>query len=641
MKNPDRLRSLSSFLHHRRLRIDILTTMVGLLVVTMAVSLFIARRQSMRAIRELSEDLTRQVTETVIEKTTLYLMTAARLVETIDRMVEQGALSLAFNDQIESFFIEILKTYPQVTMINIGDEEGNFFMPKKLPDGGTVTKIINRTATPPRMTLKYRDANGNLIRAESTTEVDYDPRDRPWYRGAKESGEGYWTDVYIFFTDRQPGITASYPVHGRDGKLLAVFGADIVLNDLSRFLGTLRIGKSGIAFILNDKDEIIAHPNLAMLARGEDEHLRPTRVHELGDRVSTAFREHDRTGEHSFTFKMDGENYNAAFADFPESFQKDWKIGVVVPENEFVGPLVANRQRVLIVIAGILLLAVIVAMLIARNISRPIVQLAKETEKIRDFHLDDEISIRSSIKEIQLMTNAISSMKTGLRAFRRYVPAVLVRQLIKTGEEARIGGKKLELTVFFSDITGFTTVSEGMPPEKLMIHLSEYFDELTKIVIACGGTVDKYIGDALMAFWGAPHPDGDQAIHACRAALLCREKVAELNARWEKEGKVTFPTRIGIHTGQTVVGNMGSEERMNYSAVGETVNVASRLEEFNKKYGTRIIVSRSTYEKASDRFTFRPLDRVPIRGMKREILIYELVGERDSDRTIRVRRNGE
>ncbi|MEM5789770.1 MAG: adenylate/guanylate cyclase domain-containing protein, partial [Syntrophobacteraceae bacterium] len=314
--------------------------------------------------------------------------------------------------------------------------------------------------------------------------------------------------------------------------------------------------------------------------------------------------------------------------DFPRSFPVPWKIVLIVPDDDFTGGAMEEMQRILLFCAVILAFALGLAVLIARGISRPITLLSEETRRIKDFHLDDKSTIASHIKEIQLMSGAISAMKTGLQAFQRYVPAELVRQLIRTGKEARLGGQKEVLTVLFSDIRGFTTIAERVSPEELTIQLSEYFDELTKIMSSNRGTVDKYIGDGILAFWGAPVPDGDHAVNACGAGLLCRDKISELNRRWESEGKSPFITRIGISTGETVVGNVGSSERINYTVMGDNVNIASRLEGANKLYGTQIIVSRATREAASDRFLFRLLGTVAVRGRSGETTIYELVGKK-------------
>jgi adenylate cyclase len=273
----------------------------------------------------------------------------------------------------------------------------------------------------------------------------------------------------------------------------------------------------------------------------------------------------------------------------------------------------------------ILAVAVIATTFLSRSISQPIVRLTEATTRIRNLDLDDETTISSPIREIQLMEDAVSAMKTGLRSFRRYVPATLVRQLIETGEDARLGGQTRELTLLFSDVTDFTARSEGMPPQELMVHLSEYLDEITRLIIEHGGTVDKYMGDGIMAFWGAPARDEQHAVHACRAALAGRARLGTLNPAWEAQGTMCFPTRWGIHTGETVVGNVGSAERMNYSAVGDGVNFASRLEAVNKVYGTSIIVSEATRDSAGDAFVYRPLGAVAVKGKQESVSIFELI----------------
>ncbi|MGA2223442.1 MAG: adenylate/guanylate cyclase domain-containing protein, partial [Syntrophobacteraceae bacterium] len=365
------------------------------------------------------------------------------------------------------------------------------------------------------------------------------------------------------------------------------------------------------------------------IVREEKEVLRPVKVEELGiEPLSLAYREHLSTGKAKSVVECKGKRYIASFTEIPEPFPKRWKIAVIVPEDDFTGG--AKRSMIIMVLisAFTLAVAVLLAFIISRGFTNSVRLLAEATRKIKSFNLDEKIHIPSRMKEIQLMRDSVTSMQKGLNAFRRYVPAELVRQLISTGEGAHLGGQRRELTVFFTDITGFTSIAELMTPEELMLHLSEYFDELTKIVSRYGGTVDKYIGDAVMAFWGAPVHDVEHAVHACEAALAAQEKIAELNRKWTMEGKSAFVTRIGISTGETVVGNVGSTERMNYTVIGDTVNTASRLESANKLYGTQTIVSPETYEAASKKFWFRPLGIVAVKGKSEEKLVYELVGRR-------------
>lgn len=162
-----------------------------------------------------------------------------------------------------------------------------------------------------------------------------------------------------------------------------------------------------------------------------------------------------------------------------------------------------------------------------------------------------------------------------------------------------------------------------------MAHVSEYLNVMTQVIHQHSGNVDKYIGDSVMAFWGAPLDDPTHAVHACQAALSCCYQINELNDKWKKQGKPLFYTRFGINTGTTVVGNMGSFDRLNYTAIGDEVNIAARLEQINKIYGTQIIVSEAVYQKCKGKFLFRPIDIVRVKGKVNYTIIYELVASNE------------
>ncbi len=615
-----------SFLRSRTLRVDILSAFIGLLLVTvLAIALFTHHRNR-QAILHLSGNLIEQTADATLRQATSYLEPAAAMAEVGARVAEDTFAANGDTAHLQAAAIKILTSYPQFAMVNVGDEHGNFLMPKKLPDGTLAIKTIRRTDTPPTVTWEYRDAGGRVIRSETSTEIDYDPRERAWYTGARQVGGRHWTDTYIFFTDRRPGITASYPALGPDGRLLGVVGIDIELETLSQFLAGLEVGRSGVAFILDANGEVVAYPHPQSLVVQGDDGLRPTRVHELPQEwVGASLLEYAHTRQPSFTFTYQNRRYIAAYKPLTASIGKDWTIGVVVPEDDFTGPLEAANRGVMLISLLILVVAVVATTFLSRSISQPIVRLTEATTRIRNLDLDEDTTISSPIREIQLMEDAVSAMKAGLRSFRRYVPATLVRQLIETGEDARLGGQTRELTLLFSDVTDFTARSEGMPPQELMVQLSEYLDELTRLIIEHGGTVDKYMGDGIMAFWGAPARDEQHAAHACRAALQARARLEELNRAWQAQGTMCFPTRWGIHTGETVVGNLGSAERMNYSAVGDGVNLASRLEAVNKVYDTSIIVSETTRDATGDVFFYRPLGPVAVKGKQQSVSIFELM----------------
>ena len=220
-------------------------------------------------------------------------------------------------------------------------------------------------------------------------------------------------------------------------------------------------------------------------------------------------------------------------------------------------------------------------------------------------------------------------MKLAQRAiwsFAHFIPKALVQRVIDNSISTELGGVREEITVVFTDVRDFTTIAESADPDILMHQTSRYFSVLTQAFLAEGGTVDKFIGDAVMVFWNAPNPQPDHVERACRAVLAGRLACEKLNSQFETEGLKSFFTRFGIHVGEAVVGNLGSTERMNYTALGNTVNLAARLEGLNKQFGTSILVSEGVFLRAQHCFQFRALESVIAKGMTKETRIFELVG---------------
>jgi adenylate cyclase len=207
--------------------------------------------------------------------------------------------------------------------------------------------------------------------------------------------------------------------------------------------------------------------------------------------------------------------------------------------------------------------------------------------------------------------------------FSNYVSKRVVDELIKNPEKLELGGVDREITVLFSDIRGFTTLSENLTPQELVSHLNEYLSAMTDIIFKYEGTLDKYVGDEIMAFWNAPVEQTEHAEHACRTALEMMEVLNELNRHWPEAKKLNIG--IGMNTGIMTVGNMGSKNRMDYTLMGDSVNLGARLEGTNKIYGTNIIISEFTYEKIKDNFICRELDNIRVKGKLKPVKIYEIM----------------
>ena len=213
-------------------------------------------------------------------------------------------------------------------------------------------------------------------------------------------------------------------------------------------------------------------------------------------------------------------------------------------------------------------------------------------------------------------------------AFQYYLTASVINEMLKDPSKLKLGGDKKDLTVLFSDIRGFTTISEKMTPEALVGLLNEYLTAMTNLVFKYDGLLDKYMGDAIMAVFGAPLDQPDHALRACRTALGMMEELKKLQKKWAEEGRPVLDIGVGISSGDMVVGNMGSDMRFDYTVMGDMVNLGSRLEGINKEYGTNIVISEYTYAAIKDALFCRELDSVRVKGKKLPVKIYELLGER-------------
>ncbi|HVN47372.1 MAG TPA: CHASE2 domain-containing protein [Bacteroidota bacterium] len=219
--------------------------------------------------------------------------------------------------------------------------------------------------------------------------------------------------------------------------------------------------------------------------------------------------------------------------------------------------------------------------------------------------------------------------------FSHYINSSVVNELVANPEKAKLGGDRRELTVMFSDIESFTSISEQFHhrPEGLVELLNEYLDEMTNIVLKYDGTLDKYEGDAVMAFWGAPIPQADHAYRACLAAIEMQKRLTALRAKWAKENKPQLGIRIGLNTGIMIVGNMGGHERFDYTVIGDSVNLASRLEGANKQYGSHIMISEFTYNKVKDKLLVRELDLIQVKGKNVPVKVFEVLGTSTLERS--------
>jgi adenylate cyclase len=305
-----------------------------------------------------------------------------------------------------------------------------------------------------------------------------------------------------------------------------------------------------------------------------------------------------------------------------------WNVGIVVPEEHYTKRLEQTRRRVVAVyaiVSGLMMAAGVFAL---RAIGRGLRGLIEATMRMRRFDFAPLPGGAAAFREIDAVAESLERAKTVVRAMGKYVPVDLVRRLYEENRDPMLGGELRVVTMMFTDIEGFTSLSEKLPPGELANKLGLYLETMTEAIRATEGTIDKYIGDAVMALWNAPGEVPGHPRAACRAALACVAATRALYASDAWRGLPALTTRYGLHTDQVMVGHFGAPARLSYTALGDGVNLAARLEPLCKQYGIVLMVSEAIEAEAREEFELRRLDRVAVKGKTRGIVVYELLGAR-------------
>ena len=454
----------------------------------------------------------------------------------------------------------------------------------------------------------------------------YDPRPRLWYRQTAEDGKLIITDPEVFAALGLIGFTVAAPIYA-GSKVSGVAAADITLDGLSRFLSERKISPGTLSYILDTQGGVLGNSDLAKTYTNDDGQVSLQHITSLANQlpaIGYSARPHD--SEKSYSFSYGGMQYVASCSMLPVRFGKSWQLFTVTPLSDFTGAF--DRNNELLLFWGLIAIGaeILIIYFLSAVVSSPLERLAHKVARIEDLGTHELPALHSSIAEISVLSKAIDTLGATVKSFAAFVPVGLVRQLLNSDHKLVLGGHSRFLTIFFSDLEAFSTLSEAVPTQELMMRVSAYLEIVTKAVNDEAGTIDKFIGDGVMAFWGAPALLEDHAWRACVAALRIRQGMDELNERWQREELRTLNIRIGIHSDAVLVGNIGSHERMGYTVIGDGVNVAARLEGINKEYGTRICISHSVFKEAGERLCVRPIDDVVVKGRRGKIAIYELMG---------------
>lgn len=609
-----------------------LVTVVVLLIVAGAGGVGLLAYQSSRVVvDDLWQRLSGELASRTTQRTLRYLEPAVPAIHATQELAKQGRIDMSDEMSVLRHLRAMLIANPQFTWMSHASEDGTYLAVHRTPEGPL--KATVRTQLPeaergdaPTILRSFAVSDSGEIRQVDQKRGDYDPRRREWYGPGRASEGGRWVEPFIFVTVGAPGfmyVARDY----REGTIRGVWAVEYEVSTLSDFLETLHIGEHGRAYVVSNDGLVVGHPGGVTTSRDGDE-LEIIRAERHPDSMlRDAWIELQRLGGGARSFEI-GENLVMA-EPFPQDTGIDWLVLVVVPASDFFGPIERQAWHNGLIAAVAALAAILLGVFFTNRVSRDLLAIAKEMGRVGRFELAEGSldEMRSSVREINAMCEATMSMKNSLRSFGKYVPKELVSDLIRSGQEAALGGRKTQITTLFADVAGFTSTAEEMDPDDLVPLLGDFMESMSEAVREHGGTVDKYIGDAIMAFWGAPRPDAKHALNACRCAVEMQRRLVTLQARWEEQGLPQFSARIGINSGPTVVGNFGSPARMNYTVISDAVNLASRLESLNKVYGTMILVGEDTARDLDDSLLIRPLDWVTVKGKQQAILIHHLIDD--------------
>ncbi|MDQ0321499.1 adenylate cyclase [Pararhizobium capsulatum DSM 1112] len=541
------------------------------------------------------------------------------------------------------FMMKVLQSSPTIDGLYLGYPDGSFIQAVNVAENPVWAK---RLSAPPNSALALRtivrqsngtlafwvffDASGRPIDQKPIEDSSYDPRRRPWYNAARSQGAPVSVGPYATATTNALSLTLAMPMQKNPD---VIVGVDVLLQTVSKLLAKEMVSGNARGYVFDAEKNLIVHSDPAEMEKLLTILSAPPKVAEdlvpIRDPVLDAVRHLDWSSDSTegkiTRFTVDGVDYVAQISAVSFSgLMRGNTIVITAPLSDFTGPTEALLRKTLLVALAFLAAGIIAALLIARLISNALFSLAGNARRMGDLEFSGFEKVQSWVLEINMLGASLASASEAMKSFALYVPRELVRKIIASGQAMANTAARQEVTVLFTDIRDFTTISEQHSPEEIVDMLTVYFELMNETVEAHNGAIIQYLGDSIFGMWNAPTANRDHVADGCRGALALKKRIDNFNRENREAGRPELVTRFGLHTGVAVVGSVGAQSRRQYTAMGDTVNVASRLEGINKQFGTTIIASGSIRAVAGEAFGFRSLGDVQAKGRMEPIEIYEL-----------------
>lgn len=581
-------KSYRTFPLRTTLVISVLTTAFIIVLICLGIAGYPAYSKAKKEIYTLWEKIGDQAALNAKEAVVAYFENAPATLKMVEGLVAEEQLLLSSSEAIFDICYRMLKENPEFVTAYYFKPDGTFYGVLRDAEGFQATfRVVDQEKTKEE---NYRIGPNHQWILFETLGSNYDPRNRPFWKSALAHPEGGWSEVYDFAETGAKGFTYVLAHPGNQG-IDGYWAVDFQVNLLSQFLHTLKVGKEGSVYIVTPDGALVAESSIKDVA---------------------ALQRY---------LESDAYTKRRIFSSvtLPKDLGIDWKIITIIHENDFLKPIRSHAGRSLAVGLFFTAIFLVVTALFFGKVSERLKEMALEMDEAGQMIFNDRSvdSLIYRIRELNMMNHALHKMKAGLQSFSKYIPVDIVKKLLHSGQAAKPGAEKKPVTALFIDLAHFTSMAEALPSDEVVHILGEFLTTVTDAVDSEKGMIDKFIGDAAMALWGTPQPIPDPAVSACRAALAIKKRLSS-----------NFPLdfRIGINTGVAMVGNFGSTQRLDYTAIGDAINIASRLEKLNKFYGTKILIGPSTAEEVKGAFLIRPIDSVLLEGRTRPLVVYELFG---------------